>query len=251
MKKLPRIPRTYAEYDLYLKRVEAWLKIVPQNQTLSNGERLGMSSAEIIATTAFLTICYTGNPSSPGVYEIHTNPNAPKNTQQVKNAMKNFIAFFQPILVRMSGSAHITVEDRRMLNIAEPVEHHSKKSKALETQTSVSSIAEGSANVKVICTPIESETSGIAPGANAVELAFCIIDPTLETDFDEAGKVRKTPPANVDEVFYREIHTKSINLLTFDQKYRGKQVYVYARQYIVEYPELAGPWSEVHIFFIP
>ncbi len=246
-----RIPDTQPEFDVYIRTVEGWLKAVPENESVSNGIRLGMTLIEITAFTAFRVLWHTGNFNNPGAYEIHCNPNGPNNSKQVVKIMKDVNAFFQPILVRMSASTNIRIEDRKMLHIADPVKHYTRKTKVITTTTSVYSVPIGAGKIKLKCIPIGSDTRGISEEADSIEIAFCIVDPDIDEEVALKGKVRKTPPANVDDIFYHEVHTKAFNILKFAHKYRGKKVYVYARQNLLSHPELAGPWSEVHILFIP
>lgn len=246
-----RIPQTQSEFDLYLKIVEGWLKIIPEGGTETNGERLGMTAAEIILVTGYLALWWTGLPANPGAYEIHCDPNGKKNSKQVVKIMDDFTAFFQPILNRISGSPKITIEDRNMLNIAPPVEHHTPKTKVIETGTAVSSKPVGAGEIKIICLPIESETQGISEEADSIQVALCIVDSSISGEYADGGKVKKTAPTSINDVIYHIIRTKAKVILAFDHKYRGKQVFIYARQFVVAHPELAGPWSEVYITIIP
>ncbi|MCX6706132.1 MAG: hypothetical protein NTV24_03470 [Candidatus Woesebacteria bacterium] len=252
-KKKRRISADLPGFDEQIRRIPNWLNTIPPGQTKSNGERLGMTTAELVAILIFLGRWFTGDPANRGAYELHTNPaTKTKDTAaDVQKIKKEYKVFFQPILVRMSGSPNITSADRIQLNIAEPVEHRTRKTKVITTLTSVTSVPVGPGEEKLICTPIESDTEGISGEADSIQVALVIVDANYVDGSELSTKVQKTAPEHVGQVPYREIHTKSENIIQFDHKYRGHKVYVYARQYDVRHPELAGPWSEVHTFFIP
>jgi hypothetical protein len=128
-----RVPRTLAKFDLYIKRVNKYITTVNPSTLQSNGERLGMSAQEISRAGDFLAQWFTGNPASRGIYELHLNENTKTKTTRMKvvNVVREFAAFFSPLLTRMSGSSSITTEDYVTLNISPPNAHRTSNRQPL------------------------------------------------------------------------------------------------------------------------
>jgi hypothetical protein len=113
----------------------------------------------------------------------------------------------------------------------------------------------GASKIKISCFAAEDSTRpsiNKSAGANSIQLAICIISPNnIDTLNELAGKVRKEAPKSVEECPYREIHLKAMIPMTFEAQYSNCKVYIYARQFDVRHPELAGPWSNALIITIP
>jgi hypothetical protein len=91
-----------------------------------------------------------------------------------------------------------------------------------------------------------------AAGADSVQFAICIIAPNNQNKANEnSGKVKREEVSTVDECPYREIHTSATIVLSFEMEYRKCDVHIYARQYYIANPEIAGSWSEVLTITIP
>ncbi len=248
-----RMPSSQPEFNIQFAALVIWLKAIKSGETLSNGIRLGMTQAEIDTLSDYFDLWHSTDPAHPGIFDLHSNPETKTTvtTTNVTNLMAEVTDFMQPILVRMSGSAAITAGDRLVLHIAPPVEHHTQKTSPITTQTAVSSKPIGPGIVKISCTPIDSDTKGISEEADSIQIAICIVDPNYVEDPSLLGLVSKTAPESADHIAYREVHSKASDIYSFKLKYRGMKVHTYARQYMVAHPDLAGGWSELHIFFIP
>jgi len=117
-----RVPRTLKKFDNYLRTVVTFL--LSTNTATGNTwwVDLLLGNAEINQAQQYLGKWYTGNPASPGLWEIHINPKT-KGKDSRKNVViliRDFALFFSPLLTRMSGSPNITPSARLVLHVAEP-----------------------------------------------------------------------------------------------------------------------------------
>jgi hypothetical protein len=141
---------------------------------------------------------------------------------------------------------------RRKRGLKRTYTHHTTK---ITANTFLRHKMIGPGEIIVSCFAAEDSTRASinkAAGANAIQIALCIVDPNnTDTVMELASKVKKIAPKSVDECGYREIHLKATIPLTFDAQYRKCEVHIYARQYDIRHPELAGPWSELMNITIP
>ncbi len=231
-----RIPRTLPKFDKYLRAVVAYLIA---GGTTNNGTRLGLTAAEITQAQGFLTQWFTGTPASPGIYELHSSPvSRTKETRAaVLQLMKSFFAFFQPLLVRMSGSPAITDSDRLILNIA------SRNSTKTNHQVAITdlvyfdlkSISGGS--LKATCRTTRDSKRGARPKeATAVEISYKLGDPAPATAEDPSTK--------------QLISTHSSFVMKLGVASAGQHLHAFARWINAKHPELNGPWSTLVAVYI-
>jgi hypothetical protein len=223
-----RVPRKLPLFDQYIRRVVAFLLL----GSPTNGSRLLLTAAEIAQAQGFLTLWYTGNSSSPGAYELHSNPNTKtKSTRKaIVKIINDFSAFFSPLLVRMSGSAAITASDRLILNIAAPNPTRSHHHEAITDNVEFIITPLGGGDVRFICrTSSDSKRASKAEGADSVQICYKYGDPF---------------PVNTDDTATsREVFTHASFTMHAGTANVGKRLYVFARWYNTKHPELAGPWS--------
>jgi hypothetical protein len=119
-----RIPKTQHEFDEYIRRVAIYLNTVRGTDPDVRGEMLGLTAQNVSdLVTKWYDKWFTGNPAGPGLWEIHENTYGPtnnkKNNKDVAKFMKDFRAFFQPLLNIMAVSTILDSEDRTQLNLPE------------------------------------------------------------------------------------------------------------------------------------
>ncbi len=223
-----RVPNTLPEFDVYIKTSINFLTAGSPN----NGTRLGLSAAEITKAQSFLTLWYTGNPASPGAYELHGNPNTKtKGTrEQVVKIMKDFTVFISPLLTRMSASASVTRNDLLVLNIAPPNASRTRRREAISEQVYFTTQPLGGGDVRFSCrTNHDTKRASKAEGADSIQVAFKAGEPAPLTASDSSMK--------------HENFTRSVFTIRAGQTVVGQKLYVFARWYNTKHPELAGPWS--------
>ena len=141
---------------------------------------------------------------------------------------------------------------RRKRGLKHTISHHTTP---IEANTFLRHRMIGPSNIAVKCYAAQDSSRASInkeAGANAIQIALCIVDPNNTDAGNElSGKVKKVAPKTAEECAYREIHLKAIIRLLFEDQYRKCDVHIYARQYDVRHPELAGPWSEVLVITIP
>lgn len=117
-----RVPHALKKFDNYLRTVIAFL--LSTNPATGNTwwTDLLLANVDITQAQNYLGKWYTGNPASPGVWEIHINPKTKgkDSRKNVVNFISAFAQFFSPLLIRMSGSSAITSSARLVFHIAEP-----------------------------------------------------------------------------------------------------------------------------------
>ena len=223
-----RVPRKQSAFDQYIRAVVAFLLA----GTPTNGSRLLLIAAEIAQAQGFLTLWYTGNASSPGAWELHSNPNTKtKNTHKmVVKIMKDFTVFFNPLLVRMSGSAAITAADRLILNIAAPNATRTHHRESLQEIVYFVLKPLGGGDVRMICrTTHDSKRASKAALADSVQVCYKTSDPAPVNSNDPTAKI--------------EFYTHASFTLRLGTAVEGQKLYLFVRWYNTKHPELAGPWS--------
>ncbi|HLG35448.1 MAG TPA: hypothetical protein VI757_11260 [Bacteroidia bacterium] len=224
-----RISATLSGFDIYIRRAVPY---VDAGAPIKNGTRLGLSALEITDAVAFHDTWYTGNPAARGIYELHSNPNTKnKNTRNsVVTLMKDFNAFFSPLLTRMGTSGAITEDDRLNLNL--PAADRTPTARGVindEPLAGIKSLA--SARIKFRIRLDEDATrASMHPLADAIEVRY---------------QIGGTQPANANVCPGTVISKKA--MFTFDAGVDndGKKFYSFVRYVNQSNPENNGPWRSV------
>jgi hypothetical protein len=224
---------------------------------VANKTRLGISNAVINAL-----LNKYGAVSTPDTYLYFFAKWADESQERTHNVISN-LNTLEAQLKKMLTSIYEDIPasvwidtDRLTLNRKRGGKHpYTRRTKAIESNTFLHHKIIGHGHVLVKCFAAkDSSRASIdrTSGANAIQMAMCIIAPD-NTDManEKSGLVKKETIKSVDECSFREIHLKATMHLTFDAQYRKCDVHIYARQYDVRHPELAGPWSVVLIVTIP
>jgi hypothetical protein len=223
----------------------------------SNKTRLSIAEEVLEALTALY-----GSISSAGTYlylhakwsdeKVGRTPDVITNLTRVENEIKEMLSgIYEDIPASVWTDTDRNVL-RRKRGLKHTISHHTIP---IESNTFLRHRMVGPARIAVMCYAAEDSSRASInklAGANAIQIAMCIVDPDNNDEGNElSSKVKKIAPKSAEECAYREIHMKAIIRLLFEDQYRKCDVYIYARQYDVRHPELAGPWSEVLIITIP
>jgi hypothetical protein len=225
-----RIPQALPAFDIYIRRVAAFL--LAASGATTNGERLGLTSAQNTATDNIRKQWYTGNAAAPGAYELHTNDSTKTKAtrQQVVNIVKNFTTFFSPLLTLMSVSPALTEGDRLVLNI--PARDTTQTRRGLiEDAPTVNVSSQAGGRMKVRCR-IDQDASraSMNPLADGIEMKY---------------QVGGTQPANA-AACPNSFISKSA-LFTFDagDANGGQKFYCFCRYVNLTNPENNGPYGSI------
>jgi hypothetical protein len=198
----------------------------------------------------------SGDPLHPGYWDLHSNKDT-KNKLTRKDmvqCMKQFRAFFRPLLNRMSGSAVITNADRLKLNIADPDKVHTKKSVGIQATCFVSVKMLGGCDVRFLCrSSSDTSRASRAVGSDAVEICYSSIPlpaPDAAGGINSASKSKPKQLAGPSEAAVREIHTKAIFIIHFGDNNLGNNLQFFVRWINTKHPELSGPWSQLNSIII-
>jgi hypothetical protein len=226
-----RIPLGLKAFDVYLRRVAPFLRTLVG--TITNGERLGLTPAEVTQSTAYHDQWYTGTPSAPGAYEAHSNPDTKTKTTRntVVTIVKNYTKFMNPLLTRMGTSPVITESDRSILNI--PVRDTTSTARGTITETpvvNINSFAGGRMGMR-------TRTSTDASRASMHKLADGI-----EVRFQVGG----TQPASAVDCANYVISSKALFNIETGINNGEKKFYCFARYVNFVKPGNNGPWGSLN-----
>jgi len=159
---------------------------------------------------------------------------------EVRNFMKDFKTFAQPLINLMVASPNAKEADAAVFNFV------LNRAKATRRNTPIKELVEfttqplGGGDMKFSCrTGHDSSRASKAEGADSVQLAFLIAD-TVD--------VFKATPSDLGmktEAFTRAqfiFHAGAANV--------GKRMIVFTRWFNTKHPQLAGPWSAVRMVVI-
>jgi hypothetical protein len=239
-----RIPNTLGKFDIHIKNVNEHLQKAEKNASIKNGIRLGMTSAELTKYNNLKTKWTSGDMAHPGIYDLQGNP-ATKNKITREKALKfikEYSAFFRPILLRMSGSPEINATDRLILCIAEAVTKHTSPIAAIEEDCMVMPVIHGGGTLRIsCCTSHESGRPGKPLRANALELAYRIFKPKIDTQTGEI--IFPDTAQHANDGTTKLLSTKAVFLLNLGQENCGCRMDLFARWINTKHPHLNGAWK--------
>jgi hypothetical protein len=246
-----RIPATLEEFNTHLLNVNTYLHKTETGTSQMRGEILGMTITELNTLHNIKMTWSSGDPLHPGIWDLHRQKNKKTVVTRlnVLHIIKEFSEFFRPILIRISSSPNITVDDRIVLRIAPPVTKRSIPKLRIGEQCVTKYIVQGGARIKFKChTSHESGRSAKPPRADAVELSYLLVLPHLTSPDGEIVAVDHSfdPQKNPT----KHISTKASFLMEFDLTYRGYQMHFWARWINTRHPDLNGVWTGPYMCFI-
>jgi hypothetical protein len=231
-----RIPRILSKFNQYINTVAAFLGA---GTPTANGVRLGLSAAQITQAQTYQSQWHSTNPATPGVYDLHTNPNTrtKATTKSVQLLVKDFKIFFNPLLQQMASSPAITPSDRLILNIAAPNPSKTKPQVPIANTVYFEAKPLGGGSLRVTCrVATDTKRASKPPGADVVQLSYKIGDPA--------------PSSAMDASTTKENSTHASFILQLGSGSAGQKLYVYARWMDTKHPNLAGPWSPVTMLYV-
>jgi hypothetical protein len=244
-----RITTVQTLFIVYIVSVNSYLQAKLTGDPDPRGIMLGMTTDELTKLADFVKKFISNDALHPGYWDLHSNKDTKNKATRANmlNCMKEFRAFFRPLLNRMSGSAVITSPDRLKLNIAEPDTPHAVKKTAIKATTSVDVKMLGSGKMRFECrASSDSQRASKAEGADAVEvwyssLPFGLVAATVLGE--TASKVKPRQMVGPEEATNHEIYTKAIFIMTFSSEHLGNNLQFFVRWINTKHPELNGPWS--------
>ncbi|MEI6123719.1 MAG: hypothetical protein WCQ95_08825 [Bacteroidota bacterium] len=235
-----RIPRLFSKFHFYLLRVLTHLSTPEPVGTTKRGETLGMKSAELTQLSDMKDEWYTGNPASPGIYDIQMN-NDTKTQKSHKDAVEffnRFSDFFQPLLIIMAASREITRLDREVLNIADPGTAHTHHTAPIVGYCIPHLRPIGGGELKVSARISADAKRGSLPeDANGFEIAY----KCEKSSNDLAGRPRRLENSNDGTT--KVVFMKANVVMKFGDENAMSIVQCYTRWVHTSYPGLEGPWT--------
>jgi len=249
-----RIPGAFNDFNTYITYALAYLREVDPNTGQTNGERLGMSPADVALCATYLAEWSSNDTLNPAIYERHADKKK-KNVESrtaVDTFRKKINKWFLPILNQISANKNITGKDRLTLNIRErPTKLHRKGSK-IEDIPDVFLKPSGRGNIILRSLPKGHDCRKPKLGKNAdcIEIRYAVVMKE-KIEHEKFPKRRDTAPENVEECFYSEIHSKAMFNVDVGSEYSGGEIYLWARYSYMRRPNIAGSWSQVAIITLP
>jgi len=245
-----RIPRSLYKFDPYFGILWTYLKEVLPILDITRGEHIGMKPSEVTEVGTRYAKWRSGDPLHPGVYELHILQNNKRGGKRasVLEAQQAFIAFFTPILTRISANDILSDENRKVLNIAIPKHKYTHPTTPISESVYIRHQLMGNGRIQLKCYTASSELRARLPkGANSIQIAYrkdlieLEIDP--ETHLSIPGKVKRNMIKNVDDGTTRVSFTTASPLWILEGVNAGDFLQFYVRWYNHRHPNLAGPWS--------
>jgi hypothetical protein len=246
-----RIPNTLLAFNSYLLTVNDHLQMTQPGASVTNGGRLGLTSAELITLDNFHTAWISDDPANPGAYFLHSNKVSKTEVtrKNVLEIMKDFTVFFRPILWRISGCLNITNADRAVLRIAPPVTSHVQPVSGIEEDCFAMLHILGGGNIKISCkTSHESGRAAKPDRADAVEIAYRTDRVLYDSQTGEIIPIHVIE--SPDDGTLKKLSTKAVFQLNLGIESAGSKLQLFARWINTKHPHLAGAWTGPFSTFI-
>jgi len=234
MRKTPRIPRTIDKANIYFVNTTAYLQ---EGTPQRNGIRLGLLETEMAAWVDFYA-------EWAPLYLKYTDKENTRTTTIKDNLLRilyEFINFDRRnhVLDRIAASPNATIYDLGKFNIRKGVafkEIHTVVTTPISEKITVALQPIGGGFIKIKCFSISGKRPAIYEGADCVQFAYLVGD---------------VPPESViAEGLMRDLSPRASFTLALGAENTKKSLYIYFRWLNTRHPELAGPWSVLHISVI-
>jgi hypothetical protein len=251
-----RIPEEFNPFTIYLDSVRKHLcKSEPPPSLLKRGQTLGMTSDEVDDLVDKDKEWFTGDPLNPGLWDLHKEESTKNKVtrRNCLNFMKEFRAWFGPLLDIIEVSRNITSEDRLKLNIAEPSTGHSEPGK-ITAKCYSTPIQLGGGVVKIVNAEASDQSRPSVPeNADGFEIRYIIIDtPKQDTvaksegEPEGAGSIKGVIINDISQCTDKDQFSGSSHELDCGHANKGRNIQYFVRWIHSKHPENAGKWSDVY-----
>lgn len=238
-----RIPQELPDFDSYIGNADDHLGEIVTGTT-TRGEDLGMDPADVTELHDYRIQWRSGDPASPGLYEIHLNPKTksqPSRADIVK-FMKDFSKFFRPILTLISVSKKITPASRIVLNIAEPDPTYTIPTDPIIEQCLGTAMPLGGCKMDMeFRYRADASRPSKAAGADALLLIFRAADKYVSGPELTGGKVRNLPTSPRDPGMEQMVYTEAKFILDLGIEKQDLELQYYAQWINTRHRNLDGP----------
>jgi hypothetical protein len=172
-------------------------------------------------------------------YAVYLDPKkrSPQVTEDKNNAREGLTPLMRKWIDYLRGNEYVTDDDEKRLGIFEyphtnvPIP---TTDKVPEIRVELGVIRRVTGHMYIA----NSNSKGKPDGVNAIEMAWSILD---------------EDPESVDDLIHKnlDLHTRTSFVLDFDQRERGKRVYMVARYVMNSSRSGYGPWGEITYAIIP
>jgi hypothetical protein len=235
-----RITNLVAPFNAYITTTDTFLQAVIPPGPDTNADRLGLLAADA-------TEWHDRRLAWDILYGKYTDTNVSTSVikTQVKNFIKSFREFGNPLLNIMAASPNADEADEAKFNFIITPSAPSTSTTPLEAEVAVTVKHKGSSEIHFKCTDGEGKAK---PVENAVvQMAWWIAEEAEPTPVPEP---EPDLPHYDDERMTREVYSKSSFQKHFGGENVGKRVVCFFRWYILAHPELAGPWTDILVVVI-
>jgi len=238
-----RIPDTISGFNKYINSTDKYQLAIDSSSLIPNWQRLSLTAAE------------SGNWSAKRAYwrDILYKKYSDKNTSTsvikkgVKKFMKEFRAFANPLLNRMTASAAATSADEAAFNFVITPGKSTRRGK-IDDVPFIKLTAMGGGEMKFGARTSEDISRPSRHSlADGLEIRWMIMIAPQNHESPNvpgipAAKV-VLPPSTADECPNNAISTKAIFRKAFGQINQNKMLYCFIRWVNLVKPENNGPWS--------
>lgn len=237
-----KIPQRDGDFDSYITSTTDYL----EDETPTNGERLGLTSDELSEWGSRRNNWVT-------IYGKHKD--ASKRTSTVtaekQSQKKSFTKFANPLLTRMSVSPIITSDDRGALNL--PERDAATERPQIEDTPYGKLLAMDGGNIKVrVRTTSDGNRASRHPDADHVEMRYALVSSTqpiqdtplpLGNDNNSELSTKNRIPNSAMECVNTVSSRKAIFIVKLGQENSGKRIFAFFRWVNTSNPEYSGPWG--------
>jgi hypothetical protein len=243
MSNTTRIPQTISGFNSYINSTTAYLLNAPMPADPNNGTRLGLTPVEMAEWSGRQMLWSTD------LFPKYSNENTLTSVVKtnVKNFMKAFRLFANPLLDRMAASAQVTPADAAALKfVITPNEPTPRGEIEDVPYLKIQALGGGKLKFRARITA-DSTRSSRHPLADALEMKYSV----LPANYGGGGATPTpgsgtpaTPPLTADQCTNSIISTKAIYNVDLGQNNKNKMFYCFIRWVNLVNSANSGPWSE-------
>lgn len=222
-----RIPRLISTFNVYITSTTGYMTA---GSPVSNGERLGLSTGEIITWKGF-------EEEWRPLYQLYSDKHSTRTTA-IKDSLlliiSRVVAFDAKVrmLDRISTSPEVTVSDMAVFNIKRGLLQKKTHTIAITPiREGVRAILKqlGGGMIQIKCAGLTAPRAAIVAGADCIQYRYCIGD---------------TPPFSVDDAGLKTgLSSRASFILDTGATSSAKKLFIWFRWFNTRHPELAGSWS--------